>query len=86
VEIGCGERTTDVNIVVQEQWRHDGLIYLTTTGWRLDEAAKPSINGSALVGINLRTSPDNKNITASNLFLRGTLMQNRVENLNSLDQ
>ena len=48
------------------------------------EAAKPALDdfvwdGSAVAGITLQTSPDNKKIVASRMFVPGTLMQNRKE-------
>ena len=48
------------------------------------EAAKPALDdfvwdGSAVAGITLQTSPDNKKIVASRMFVAGTLMQNRKE-------
>ena len=36
-------------------------------------------DGSAVAGITLQTSPDNKKVVTSRMFIAGTLMQNRKE-------
>ena len=48
------------------------------------KAAKPKLDdfdwdGSAVAGITLKTSPDNKKDIASRMFVSRTLMQNRKE-------
>ena len=48
------------------------------------KAAKPKLDdfdwdGSAVAGITLKTSPDNKKDIASRMFVTGTLMKNRKE-------